>query len=65
VSAQPAPSPSSTGAQSTALSGDTASSGASASQEDVNATLDDILKELNNLDQLFSQMDNIKDSDLN
>lgn len=36
-----------------------------ASKEDVNATLDDIIKELNDLDKLYSQMDNLNDTDLN
>lgn len=36
-----------------------------APKSEVNATLDDIIKELNDLDKLYSQMDNLTESDLN
>lgn len=35
-----------------------------APQDDVNTTLDEILQELNDLDQLYSQLDDVSDSDL-
>ena len=59
----PAPSPSEqpNGAQSSV----SAAPGMAASKEETNATLDDIIKELNDLDKLYSQMDNLSESDLN
>jgi hypothetical protein len=59
---QSAPPPSGSGASPSASP---QPSGDDASQQDVDTALNEILSELSALDQLFSEMDNIKDSDFN